>query len=182
MNRLAAALCGLATMLPSAAPAHINLVYPMQRAPLNLVAVARPCGLSPDPGRGPATKFLPGASVELRWTEWITHPGHFRISFDADGTDDFVDPSSYTDFYTAPSVLLDNIAPADNVTQHSATIVLPNIECDTCTLQLMQVLTDKPPFTTDANSDDMHRQCADVTLTPTANDIFENGFEAPPAV
>lgn len=181
MNRLAVVACGIGFALPGAGQAHINLVYPAQRAPANLVALAEPCGQSPDPGRGPATKFLPGATIELRWNEWILHPGHFRISFDDDGTDDFVDPSSYTDFYTDPSVLLDNIAPQNDVQQHAATIVLPNIECDNCTLQLMQVMTDKPPFTNDAASDDMHRQCADITLTPTANDIFGNGFEALPA-
>lgn len=179
MNRLAAVVGAAGLALPAATGAHINLVYPMQRAPLNLVAVAEPCGQSPDPGRGTPTKFLPGATVELRWNEWILHPGHFRISFDDDGTDDFEDPSSYTDFYTAPSVLLDNIAPANDVSQHSATIVLPNIECNNCTLQLMQVLYDKPPFTNDVQSDDMHRQCADITLTPTANVVFANGFEAP---
>ena len=156
--------------------AHLEITYPPERAGTNSVGGV-PCGTHATPGRGPARKLLPGSTVEVRWTETIDHPGHFRISFDADGQDDFVDPASYTDFYTAESVLLDDIP--DNVGggNYSASIVLPDIECDNCTLQMVQVNTDKPPFTSGEASNDIHRTCADITLTPDAEILLVDGFE-----
>ena len=158
-----------------AVAAHVVLDSPLAR-PGALTTVGAPCG-DPDPGRSIATSFAPGATIYVTWTETISHPGHFRISFDDDGQDDFVDPGSYTDFYTAPSVLYDNIANPIDVTAFAYRVTLPNIECDTCTLQLMQVLTDKPPYTSGSNSDDLHRICADLTLTLAAVPIFADGFE-----
>jgi len=64
--------------------------------------------------------------VEVRWTEWIDHPSHFRISFDADGQDSFIDPAGYDDFYTNATVLLDNIMDGSGVTEHTASITLPS--------------------------------------------------------
>lgn len=43
-------------------------------------------------------------------------------------------------------------------------ITLPNIECDKCTLQVTQLMTDKLPYTNDPASDDIYYQCADITL------------------
>lgn len=112
--------------------------------------------------RGDAiTYFEPGETIKVTWVETINHPGHFRISFDEDGFDDFVDPASYSDFYTAPTVLLDDV-PDTGGSTFSADVTLPNIECDNCTLQLIQVMTDKPPFAPGTN--DIYYQCADLVL------------------
>jgi hypothetical protein len=175
---MTAAALALGVLLGAPAQAHITLTYPTARAG-QTSPVGFPCGLDPDPGRLTPTPLLPGSTIEVRWTEWINHPGHFRISFDDNGQDDFVDPLSYTNFYTVPSVLLDDIADPVGVTQHSAVVTLPFIECDNCTLQLMQVLTDKPPYTAGSTSDDLHRMCADLTLTLNAETVFANGFEGP---
>lgn len=169
-------MLSLGMLLGSPLQAHITLTYPPARAGTTS-PIGYPCGLDPDTGRGAASPLLPGSTIEIRWTEWINHPGHFRISFDDDGQNDFIDPSGYTDYYTAPSVLLDNISDPDNVSQHSAMVTLPNIECGNCTLQIMQVLTDKAPYTAGANSDDLHRMCADVILTLDAEEVFRDGFE-----
>ena len=179
MNRWGVGASLLAVLLGSTAEAHIDLIFPPERPGLVGSAYGDPCGFAEaDPGRTTTTLLLPGATVEVRWTEWILEPGHFRISFDDNGQDSFVDPDSYTDFYTDPSVLLDNISEGGSgVMQHSATITLPNIECDNCTLQLMQVRTDVPPFTNDNASTDMHRLCADLTLTLDAEFVFDDGFE-----
>jgi len=64
--------------------AHITLVYPPPR-PDNVSPIGAPCGYSPDPGRTTVTPLLPGATIEVRWNEWINHPSHFRISFDSEG-------------------------------------------------------------------------------------------------
>jgi hypothetical protein len=156
------------------ARAHITQVFPPPR-PGTVVANGYPCGYNPDPGRTTALVLRPGAMVEVRWTEWINHPGHFRISFDNDGQDSFIDPASYTDFYTNAAVLLDDIEDANGVSEHSATITLPNVQCNNCTLQVMQVLTDKAPYTSGPSSDDLHRVCADLTLD--ADLLFGDGFD-----
>lgn len=53
---------------------------------------------------------------------------------------------------------------------YSFDITLPNIECSNCTLQVTQLMTDKPPYTTDALSNDIYYQCADITLSANAPD------------
>ena len=165
-------------MLGQLAQAHIDLVYPAPRPGAVGGAFGEPCGFAVDPGRTTSQFLLPGATVEVRWTEYINHPSHFRISFDNDGQDGFADPVAYDSYYINSTVLLDDLQdPSTIITQHSATITLPNIECANCTLQLMQVLHDKPPFTNDSNSDDMHRLCADLTLTYDAEFVFDDGFE-----
>lgn len=176
MKRLTAGAFVFSGLLASSVQAHITLVFPAPR-PGNVSPIGTPCGYNPDPGRTTSQLLLPGSMVEVRWTEWINHPSHFRISFDDDGQDAFADPFSYTSFYVNAAVLLDNIQDVNGVTEHSATIVLPNIECNNCTLQLMQVLYDKPPFMPGSTSDDLHRLCSDLTLSPAAAFVFSNGFE-----
>ena len=177
MKRFMLGAIGFVALVGTTAQAHVALVFPVARPGNPGSAYGEPCGFDTDPGRTTSTPLLPGSTVEVRWAETINHPGHFRISFDDNGQDNFVDPDSYTDFYTDPSVLLDNIPDVAGVTQHSATIVLPMIECDNCTLQLMQVRTDDPPFINLPGSIDMHRLCADLTLTLDAEFVFDDGFE-----
>jgi hypothetical protein len=102
-----------------------------------------------------------GSVLRVRWAETIDHPGHFRISFDASGEDAFVDPASATDTYTNEAVLLDDIADK-NGGKYEVEVTLPNIECDQCTLQLVQLMTDKAPY--QPGSNDLYYQCADLTL------------------
>jgi len=156
------------------AHAHITLQFPQARPGL-VVPNGYPCGYDPDPGRTTSLVLHPGAMVEVRWTEWIDHPSHFRISFDADGQDSFIDPAGYDDFYTNATVLLDNIVDGSGVTEHTASITLPNVQCNNCTLQVMQVLTGKPPYTSGPTSDDLHRVCADLRLD--ADLVFGDGFD-----
>ncbi len=63
--------------------------------------------------------------------------------------------------YNNPSVLLDDIDDASGG-NYSATVTLPNVECDNCTLQVIQVMYDKPPYTIPGN--EMYYQCADLVL------------------
>ena len=77
---------------------------------------------------------------------------------------------------TDPTVIMDLIADKTDP-NYSVEITMPDIECDNCTLQLMQVRYDAPPFTSGGDSNDIHRACADVTLSPAAQFVFQNGFE-----
>ena len=101
------------------------------------------CAISAsDPARGPAAgTFAPGATVTVRWRETVGHTGRFRVSFDDDGADQ-------TDFDA--NVLADVADPAggDGNTgmgnQWSLDVTLPEAPCDTCTLQLAQVMNGTP--------------------------------------
>ena len=125
--------------------------------------------------------FLPGATVTVTWDETIQHPGYFRISFQPDGEVfriplcggggagpdcglNFPDENltGQTDPGGSGSLILaDQILDGTLSTQ----VTLPNMECSNCTLQLIQVMTDKPPYTRDALSDDIYFNCADVVLS-----------------
>jgi hypothetical protein len=146
----------------SAAWAHVDLTYPpMRHEYSNNGQKTGPCGSGP--ATGAVTTFGPGATITVTWDETINHPGHYRISFDADGgDDDFVDPSGYDDFYVAPSVVADDI-PDMGGNSFSQQITLPETECDLCTIQLIQVMTDKPPWGP-GGGDDIYYWCADIAI------------------
>jgi hypothetical protein len=109
------------------------------------------------------TYFEPGQTIEVRWVEYIDHPAHYRISFDQDGDDDFVDPTTMTELYSNGAVLLDGIEDqGPEGRDYSVSVTLPDVTCDNCTLQVIQVMYDKPPYATPGN--DIYYQCADLVL------------------
>ena len=157
------ALCSICA---SAATAHIALTSHEPRHGSQLIK-SGPCGVAGS-SRGDAVyTYSAGETITLEWDEYIYHPGYFRISFDDDGDDDFVDPADYFDFYTNSTVLIDGLfehgSPA-GVSLYSTELTLPAVECDNCTLQLVQVMTDKPPYQVGTN--DLYYNCIDLTLLP----------------
>jgi uncharacterized protein (TIGR03382 family) len=141
--------------------AHIHLNAPADRGCSN--EKVGPCGTTCDPARSNATAFEPGSTITVQWDEYIDHPSHYRISFDDDGDDAFANPVTKDDIQQTPAlpVLLDGIMDRDNGGDYSVQVTLPDIECDNCTLQLIQVMYDKsPPF----GDNDMYYRCADLTL------------------
>jgi len=150
----------VSTLLAADAGAHISLTFPAVR---DIGLKAGPCGTLNSVRGSNVTTFKPGEKITVTWTETIDHPGHYRVSFDDDGNDSFVDPKAYDDFYTAPSVLLDNIADKTGSMQmYAQVITLPNKECTNCTLQVLQVMTDKPPF---GDGNEFYYQCADIVIS-----------------
>jgi len=157
----------------ASANAHIRLDYPTARYPAPSIEQGQqlkqsPCGVTGDARTTDAsriTQFKPGEKITVKWHESINHPGHYRIAFDPNGQSALVDPASYTDIQTAPPVLLDNIADRPDQT-YAVEITLPNIECTHCTLQVIQLMTDKPPYV--INTDDVYHQCADLVLKADA--------------
>lgn len=149
----------LLTALLAWAPAmaHIQLLQPAQRISAQKTG---PCG-SGDSERGQPTTFQAGETITVVWEETIDHPSHYRISFDPDGHDAFEDPPTMMDFYSNDAVLLDEIEDEENAVQE-VEITLPDITCDTCTLQLVQVMYDKPPY--EPGTNDLYYQCADLVL------------------
>jgi hypothetical protein len=177
---LALVLCPVAP-----AAAHIALRYPESRYG-DFVLKEGPCGQAGGTRSEHVTELEPGAQIEVVWDEYTNHPGNFRISFDADGDDDFVDPACLSgcsttmpeiERYSNASVLLDAIpdTPAGGLSH--VMVTLPDIECDNCTLQVIQVMYDKPPYVTPGN--DIYYQCADLVLrrgaVPCAGDCDGGG-------
>lgn len=150
----------LATVLASGgAQAHIALMSPTPRyADMKY----GPCGRGGalDVRTNNVTTFKPGQTITVTWKETVPHPGHYRIAFDPDGQR-FTDPSSFTDTAPRMYVLKDNITDKTGTQVYSDTVTLPNVECTNCTLQVIQVMTDKPPY---GDGNDLYYQCADLVL------------------
>ncbi|MEQ1565100.1 MAG: SCE4755 family polysaccharide monooxygenase-like protein [Myxococcota bacterium] len=145
-------------VLVSVASAHILMDEPRPRTQALKIG---PCGDAANLRSANVATFAPGETITIEWHETIDHPSHFRIAFDEDGTDDFVDPATPEEYYNTPAVLLDQI-PDDPSGTYSATVTLPAVTCSNCTLQLVQLMYDKPPYT--PGTDDLYYQCADLEL------------------
>jgi len=157
-----ALLLGLVVLAPAEAKAHLGLSSPASRYGPDTLKTG-PCGVSGGERTGNVTYYEPGEIIEVSWDEYVDHPGHYRIAFDEDGDDDFVDPAAMMELYSNDAVLLDGIddkGPGER--DYLATVTLPNVTCDNCTLQVIQVMYDKPPYTTPGN--DIYYQCADLVL------------------
>lgn len=159
---------------PRPAGAHVCLVAPTPRTGPECTARSPqkvgPCGINERSEY--VTRFRPGQTIEVRLNETIDHPSHYRIAFDPDGQD-FPDPVSIDDRTDDhPLVLLDGIADADAARQ-TVSLTLPDVECESCTLQLIQVMYDKQgngfggrdsqEMDADDN-DDIYYSCADLVL------------------
>ena len=160
------------TLLPSIAAAHIAMDYPPPRTTSLKTA---PCGAAGSTRGTNVTTLAPGSTITVKWRETIDHPGHYRISFDQDGQDFVVPPDSTSSTEGMLNVVVDLIPDVagpvpTNGRPYMKDITLPDVECSNCTLQLLQLMTDKPPYTTDPLSDDIYYQCADITLSRSAPD------------
>lgn len=165
--------------LTSTAFAHIHLTTPIGHTDV-LVGddqKAEHCGdvtysRAAHPER--VTTYPPGATVTVTWAETVNHPGHYRIAFQQDGVVFPIPPAGNgppagfpsldqtgTDGGVAGVTILKDMIPDGTL---SATIALPTTECTNCTLQFIQVMADKPPYTIDAASDDVYFNCADIVI------------------
>ncbi len=170
MHRLIAAT--VVFFVSGTALAHMELLDPPQRTSRRAIK-AGPCGLEGSTRGDRVTVFRPGETIEVRFDEYIDHPGHYRVAFDDDGQD-FEPPICVTNCddnrQPAPTwapdttglVLLDQIADRRGGGEYRVEVTLPDIECERCTLQVIQVMYDKRPYTMDG--DDVYYTCADLAL------------------
>jgi hypothetical protein len=174
-----AALAVASELVSGSAFAHIELQAPMNRysdiksgdnksCPCGSGTTNRSCAKPDersDPNRSEdrATTFAPGETITVQFDEYVAHAGRFRIAFDPDGAD-------LTEFNQ--NILLDVPDPtgnSGNMGQGSLwqfQVTLPDMTCDNCTLQLIQVMDGN---TTDPVPDPVLRggtyfQCADIVL------------------
>ncbi|MCB0420368.1 MAG: lytic polysaccharide monooxygenase [Bdellovibrionales bacterium] len=97
------------------------------------------------------TKLKAGQTLTIEWEETIDHPGHYEIWFSEANDENWI--------------LLKQIADDQSgrdTTPHffSNTIIVPNVTCTQCTLQIRQLMTDKSPPS-------LYFSCADIDISPT---------------
>jgi hypothetical protein len=148
---------------------HVCITFPVPRVGANCTARSPqkvgPCGVA---GRSEnVNEFRPGETITVQFNETVNHPSHYRISFNPNG-DAFPDPTSVDDKSGGPLVLFDGIEDEEAAAQEIR-ITFPDVECDSCTLQLIQVMYDKGGNgfggrTAEGGNDDIYYSCADIVL------------------
>ena len=135
---LVASALGLLLLAPSAsvdAHARFRLDKVLKPRTSSTGEKSGPCGVAgPTTDSTKRTVLVAGQDVLVEWEETINHPGWYRLAFSPDGLTQF-----------DSNVLLDNIVDVQTgATPHlySATVKVPDTLCDTCSLQLIQVMTD----------------------------------------
>jgi uncharacterized membrane protein YgcG len=160
-----------------------------------------PCGKAGSTRGTNVYTYAPGATITVRFVETIPHPSYFRFAFQQSGDNEFKEPASIkpidpnrpcpidsgdhcgsSDFYNTPNVLpmMDNLDPhlAGSSKTWEYKVTLPNVECDNCTLQLIQVMEDNTFHgdydpTPGVGIEDLYHQCIDLVLktgAPSSND------------
>lgn len=185
--RLAAAVgAGLfALAAPSAAPAHFILQQPaswLVESPLGDPQKAGPCGgTTADPGTptGMVTPMTGGSMLHIKVKETVYHPGFYRVALAVlDRSELPADPEDVTrpgprgpvsvsgkiDPNPKPPVLLDGLwEHRQRSTEAFETDVkLPNINCEHCTLQVIQFM-EEHGVNTDGRF--TYHHCADLKIT-----------------
>ena len=167
---LAAALFAVAERPVPAAAAHVCMDYPASRAGAECVARSPqkigPCGVAEPTGM--INVFRPGESIDLVLRETVNHPSHYRVMFNPEGAE-FPDPTAADDIRPdGELVLVDGIEDSEEAVQ-TVRITFPDVECEGCVLQLIQVMYDKGENgfggrTAEGGNDDMYYSCADIAL------------------
>lgn len=181
----AASMLAAASLLAAPALAHIDLLQPAARAPGRPdTALSRgPCGQRANARREEGVHvFRPGQAIDVVLDVYVQHVSYFRVAFDADGDDSFSDRPSMPSDPAAddPTLLpaadgeliLDYIQDrTGGVERIEREITLPDVECERCTLQVIQFTYGLPLASA------TYYQCADLVLDAAA----PGGEDEPPA-
>jgi hypothetical protein len=192
--RTVAWLCSIAALsAPVRAAAHISLeqggTHFSRYGDVELKSP--PCGRAGGVRGTHIYTYEPGQTITVSLVEYVPHPSYFRIAFQQDGDDEFRDPASIhpidparacpdgpgdhcgpSDFYNTPNVLMDDLDPhlaGAAGPQYTWQVTLPALECDHCTLQVIQVMEDDQfhgPYdpTPGVGIEDVYHQCIDLVL------------------
>jgi hypothetical protein len=179
LTATAAALAAGFQLLSTNALAHIELQLPMNRysdikagdnksCPCGSGTTNRSCRkpeefADPDRSEDRVTTFAPGDTITVRFDEYVGHGGRYRIAFDPDGAS--------LDAFNE-NILLDEPDPSGNVgnmgqgSMWQFQVTLPNMTCDNCSLQLIQVMDGNTvdPVLNPVDRGGTYFQCADIVL------------------
>ncbi|KAL7461364.1 hypothetical protein ACHAXS_001783 [Conticribra weissflogii] len=140
----------LTQILPYPSQAHSRWKCPPPRSSSTGIKTG-PCGsetndfgLSPDDdGDQPVTEIYPGP-LRVIFEESIHHTGApFRISLSGDGTDDLDASCVLLDHIPHNDCCRPNLYDESTYTPYVITINIPNVNCERCSLQLANPMTDK---------------------------------------
>lgn len=175
---LAVAAGLLASLLGGSAAAHIDMLSPEPRSAGNRARTRdtnsnlkeAPCGQVVNGRTEAVTELVGGQVLEVRFTEWVNHDSYYRVAFDVDGDDDFpLRPGP-----AVPRVGDDprRVFPVDgrNILayeledrgsgEYVMSVEVPNVDCENCTLQLIQYMYDTARA--------YYFQCADLSVTASS--------------
>lgn len=168
MRTISLALAAACLLQAGAARAHIELISPPDRFTNNSLSPG-PCGSGMRSNK-PPTKLVPGQTLTVSWKEVVGHAGHYRIALSARESD-FTDPTSMTIPNPSPSwVLLDGIQDKTGTQTYSQAVQIPDKECPTCVLQVIQVASGGNDGTNTGSLFAIYHACADVSITGGAAD------------
>jgi hypothetical protein len=186
--RLAAALCATAAVLVAApASAHFILLAPDAWVEVNVLGdpqKAAPCGTSDitqGTPTGKVTAMTGGDMLHIKIKETIYHPGYYRVALAVlDRSELPADPEATTrESQYGPISVSGKIDPApkppvlaDGLFEHRARpepgsffetdIKLPNINCEKCTVQILQFMEEHG---LNKEGDFSYHHCADLKIT-----------------
>ncbi len=161
----------LAWWWASTAAAHVELDAPQPRERARDRSVGSnlkrgPCGQRRDGRTSRVSVFEPGETIEVRFVEYVNHTSYYRVAFDVDGHDDFPVFRGRNVSREGDDPL--TLCPVDGRVilaydfddrlrgEHTLQVELPDVECENCTLQLVQFMYGAPrPY---------YFQCADLML------------------
>jgi MYXO-CTERM domain-containing protein len=179
------AFAAFVAFFSSSAAAHIELVEPLPRyelpanksCPCGDGDMNRSCNVpaseSTDPNRSTnVTTFEAGSTITVVAEEYIDHAGRMRVAFDPEGAD----LSDFND-----NILMDVADPGEaglsttNPRVWEFQVRLPEMTCDNCTLQVVQVMNNNTTTeVADPAEFSTYYACADIRLV-AAGSLNEGG-------
>jgi len=186
----------LVVTLPLAADAHFSLMAPASWLVENQLGdpqKAAPCGTSAATSGTPTGvvgKAIGGSTLHLKVNETVYHPGHYRVALAVNSRTELpADPPAETretarGAWSIRAAIQDRAQPpilADGLWKHhtrpaspwEADIVLPNINCEKCTLQIVQFMEDHG-FNKDGGY--TYHHCADIKITADPAKPIDKGW------
>jgi len=153
----------------SLAEAHIRLTSPTARYTQNDNGLkTAPCGSGT--ATGAVTTLVPGQMLTVTWKESVSHAGHYRIALSANASD-FTEPTNLTIPTTLPAWnLADGIQDKTGTQDYSQTVQIPNAECPSCVLQLLQIMSAGTDGTNTGSFNGVYHACADVSISASNAD------------
>jgi hypothetical protein len=190
----------IAALLPCTASAHFKFLDP----PSSLITEnggkgVLPCGEGIPSGT--VTKAQGGHAFTIRLLEFIPHPGHYRVALSVNSRAELPkDPdaamdanmrsiSAAIDPAPKPPVLVDGAfahTTTPRNTEWKMDVMLPNINCEKCTLQVIQFMAQ---HALNPGGGFNYHHCADLQITADPNlpaadaawmNLPKNDFPKPP--